>query len=133
MSHTKRSEYLLPIFPAMALLVGYAIDRGLREGSDSLFRRRLFVWPTYVLFGIIVAVGIGFGIYGAILSLDWFLTVLPAALFPLCGAALAFVLFRRNRLCHGTIRRSFLDPGPAQNQPPGRVRPLASSRNRRHK
>ncbi|MEE9610984.1 MAG: glycosyltransferase family 39 protein, partial [Desulfatiglandales bacterium] len=29
-SKTKRSEYLLPIFPAMALLVGYAIDRSLR-------------------------------------------------------------------------------------------------------
>lgn len=73
------------------------IDRGLREGSDSLFRRRLFVWPTYVLFGIITAAGIGFGIYGAILSLDWFLTVLPASLILLFGAALAFVIFRRNQ------------------------------------
>ena len=31
MSKTKRSEYLLPIFPAMSLLVGYAIDRGLQR------------------------------------------------------------------------------------------------------
>ena len=97
LSHTKRSEYLLPIFPAMALLAGYVIDRGLREESDSLFRRRLFVWPTCFLFGIIVAAGIGIGIYGAVLSVDWFLTVLPASLILLFGMSLAFIFFRRGQ------------------------------------
>ncbi len=97
LSQTKRSEYLLPIFPAMALLVGYVIDRSLRERSDSLFRRRLFVWPTYFLFGILMAAGLGSAIYGAILSLDWFLTVLPTSLILLLGMPLAFVLFRRGQ------------------------------------
>jgi len=96
LSQTKRSEYLLPIFPAMALLVGYVIDHGLRERSDSLFRR-LFVWPTYFLFGIIIAAGIGIAIYGAILSTDWLLTVLPASLILLFGTSLAIVLFRRSQ------------------------------------
>ena len=44
-SKTKRSEYLLPIYPAMALLVGYVIDRSLRRWDDSLFWRRLISWP----------------------------------------------------------------------------------------
>lgn len=97
LSQTKRSEYLLPIFPAMALLVGYVIDRGLREKNDPFFRRRLFAWPTFFLFGIIMAAGIGIAMYGAILSTDWFITVLPASLILLFGTYLALVLFRRSQ------------------------------------
>ena len=97
MSQTKRSEYLLPIFPAMAVLVGYLIDRGLRQRSDSPLWRRLFVWPSYVLIGIILTAGLGSAVYGAILSTDWFLTVLPASMIFLIGALLALALFRRDR------------------------------------
>ena len=98
LSHTKRSEYLLPVFPAMALLTGYVIDRGLREKSDSLLRRRLLIWPSFFLFGIIMAAGIGSAVYGAALSMDWFLTVLPASLMLVIGASAAFIFFRRNKL-----------------------------------
>ncbi len=96
-SHTKRSEYLLPIFPALALLAGYAVDRGLREPAGSMMRRRLFTWPTYFLFGIVLCAGLAFAVYGASLSLDWFVTVLPVSLMLLPGALIAFVLFRRGR------------------------------------
>ena len=96
MSQAKRSEYLLPIFPAMALLAGYVIDRGFLEKNDSNIRQHLFIWPTYFLFGIMTAAGLGIAIYGAILSMGWFLTVLPTALILLIGTIIAFLLFRRN-------------------------------------
>ena len=98
LSHTKRSEYLLPVFPAMALLAGYVIDRGLGEKNDSLLRRRLLVWPSCFLFGIVMAAGVGTAVYGAVLSLDWFLTVLPASLMLVIGASVAFIFFRRSKL-----------------------------------
>ncbi|MEN8149415.1 MAG: glycosyltransferase family 39 protein, partial [Planctomycetota bacterium] len=46
LSRTKRSEYLLPIFPALALLVGYVIDRGLTRGVHSGRWRSLLAWPA---------------------------------------------------------------------------------------
>ena len=98
LSHTKRSEYLLPAFPAMALLAGYVIDRGLGEKSDSLLKRPLLVWPSCFLFGIIMAAGIGTAVYGAVLSLTWFLTVLPASLILMIGTSVAFILFRQSKL-----------------------------------
>ena len=97
LSNTKRSEYLLPIFPAMALLVGYVIDRGLAAPSDSLFRRRLLAWPTYTLFGILTAAGTGAAVYGAMLSKAWLFTILPVSLILCLGASAAFLFFRRGR------------------------------------
>ena len=44
-AQTKRSEYLLPIFPAMALLVAYVIDRSLRLWDES-FTATFFFSPT---------------------------------------------------------------------------------------
>jgi len=97
LSNTKRSEYLLPIFPAMALLAGYAIDRGLAAPSGSLFRRRLLAWPTCTLFGILAAAGVGVAVYGALLTRAWLFTVLPLSLLLCLGAAAAFLIFRRGR------------------------------------
>jgi 4-amino-4-deoxy-L-arabinose transferase-like glycosyltransferase len=51
-SQTKRSEYLFPVFSAMvsamALLVGYVIDRSIRSWDESLFWRRLISWPLHI-------------------------------------------------------------------------------------
>jgi len=85
LSKTKRSEYLLPIFPAMALLVGYLIDRGLRAWDESLFWRRLVLWPLFFLLSTLMAAGVGLIIYGAIFSTDWLLILLPNSVFFLCG------------------------------------------------
>ncbi len=97
LSKTKRSEYVLPIFPAMALLVGYVIDRGLRAWDESPFWQRLIVWPTYIVLCILMAAGIGIAIYSASLSRDWLFTILPISFFLFFGAPVAFFLFRRGK------------------------------------
>ena len=97
LSKTKRSEYLLPIFPAMALLVGYLIDRGLRAWDESLFWRRLVRWPAFILFSTLMAAGVALTVYGVILSTDWLLILLPISLCLLFGAPVAFMLFYRGK------------------------------------
>ncbi|MGD9115469.1 MAG: glycosyltransferase family 39 protein, partial [Desulfobacterales bacterium] len=97
LSKTKRSEYLLPIFPAMALLVGYVIDRGLRAWGESLFWRRLVRWPLFFLLSLLMAAGVALFIYGAIFSTDWLLILLPISLLFLCGAPVAFMFFHRGQ------------------------------------
>jgi 4-amino-4-deoxy-L-arabinose transferase-like glycosyltransferase len=96
-SNTKRSEYLLPIFPAMALLVGYVIDRSLRWWDDSLFWRRLISWPMRITIGFFVAGGIGIAIYGATLSMEWLYIILPISIVLTFGALLVYYLFARGQ------------------------------------
>jgi 4-amino-4-deoxy-L-arabinose transferase-like glycosyltransferase len=96
-SRTKRSEYLLPVFPAMALLVGYVIDRSIRSWDESLFWRRLISWPLHIAIGLLVAAGIGIAVYGAILSMDWLLIILPLSLFLVLGALGVYYLFHRGK------------------------------------
>jgi 4-amino-4-deoxy-L-arabinose transferase-like glycosyltransferase len=97
LSKTKRSGYILPIFPAMALLVGYLIDRGLRAWNESLFLRRLITWPTSIVIGVLLATGIGIAVYGATLSTDWLFTVLPISFILFFGALVTILLFRRGQ------------------------------------
>jgi len=96
-SRTKRSEYLLPVFPAMALLVGYAIDRSLRRWGESSFWRRLISWPIFIVIGLLVTGGIGGAVYGAILSKEWLFIILPISIFFICGALQAYYLFGRGK------------------------------------
>jgi 4-amino-4-deoxy-L-arabinose transferase-like glycosyltransferase len=97
MSNTKRSEYILPIFPALALLVGYALDWALLQWEDTLVRRRFFTWPLYVALGLgALAAPIG-AIYAATLSMDWLAIVLPISVLVLIGCAISLLLIRRER------------------------------------
>ena len=96
-SQTKRSEYLLPVFPAMALLVGYVIDRSIRSWDESLFWRRLISWPLHIATGFLLVAGIGISVYGGILSMDWLLIVLPLSLILIFGALGVYYLFQRGK------------------------------------
>ena len=96
-SQTKRSEYLLPVFPAMALLVGYVIDRSLRFWDESLLWRRLISWPLYISIGLLATAGIGIAVYGATLSMKWLLIVLPLSLFLISGSLGVYYLFHRGK------------------------------------
>ena len=96
-SKTKRSEYLLPIFPAMALLVGYVIDRSLQRWDESLFWQRFIYWPMHIVIGLLVTTGIGIAIYGATLSMDWLFIILPISIFLIMGALLVYYFFGRGK------------------------------------
>jgi 4-amino-4-deoxy-L-arabinose transferase-like glycosyltransferase len=101
-SRTKRSEYVLPIFPALALLVGYTLDRACRWWADEELRKRLLVWPTLaILVGSAVA-AIGVAIAGGVASAkadspEWFLVALPFSVLALAGAATSWWLLQRGR------------------------------------
>ncbi len=96
-SKTKRSEYLLPIFPAMALLVGYTIDRSLRHWDESSFWQRLIVWPMRITIGFLAIVGVGIAIYGATLSMEWLYILLPISIVLTLGAGMVYYLFARGQ------------------------------------
>jgi 4-amino-4-deoxy-L-arabinose transferase-like glycosyltransferase len=97
-SKTKRSEYLLPIFPAMALLVGYVIDRGLAKGAHSGTWWRLYHWPMRLAIGLLFLGGIGTGVAAAVVDAGaWLGPVLPIAILATVGAGVAGLLYGKGR------------------------------------
>jgi len=98
LSRTKRSEYLLPIFPALALLVGYLLDRGVARWTESDFWRRLVALPAGIVLVALTVTGPGLAIFAATRSTAWFLAVLPVAILLAVGApAIQLGLLRRRK------------------------------------
>ncbi len=96
-SRTKRSEYMLPIFPAMALLAGYTLDRGFTCRESSSRWRKSVVWPlaTALVAFLVVAVGLS----GTVISSapDWAGAVIPISVLTATGGIVGFIFLRRRR------------------------------------
>ena len=96
-SNAKRSAYLLPIFPALALLVGYALDWALLRWEDVRTRRRFFTSPLYIALALgSVAAATG-AIYAARISAEWLMIALPLSTLVLVGCGASYLLARRER------------------------------------
>jgi 4-amino-4-deoxy-L-arabinose transferase-like glycosyltransferase len=96
-STTKRSEYLLPIFPGLALLVGYALDWALRQSEESGIRTRLLTLPLQIVLAIGAAVGPGIAIFAATRGPEWLAIALPIAVLSLVASAAGVLFLRRDR------------------------------------
>jgi 4-amino-4-deoxy-L-arabinose transferase-like glycosyltransferase len=94
-SRTKRIGYLLPAYPALALLVGYALDRALLEGEDSELWRRWIAWPSYGLLVGVAATGIGLPAWCALYAPDWLPAVAPLGALLVAGSGVACALLWR--------------------------------------
>jgi 4-amino-4-deoxy-L-arabinose transferase-like glycosyltransferase len=59
--HTKLLTYILPIFPALALLVGETwAAESLESVNTSVKPKRQFLWPSWLLLGVVLAGGLLF-------------------------------------------------------------------------
>jgi len=103
LSICKRSGYMLVIFPALALLVGYMLDRGLLYWKDSLFWRKALLWPTYTVLVGAGLIAVGLPVYCWIKAPDWFGLVLPLAIMLLVGVAVASVFLHKRRFFEALI------------------------------
>jgi len=96
-SRTKRSEYLLPIFPALALVVGYLLDRAFLYWDDGIFWRRLVAWPTCIFLSVCLLAGLGLPLYSWWMDRDWLLVVLPISVLCTIGAGVSFIFLKKNK------------------------------------
>jgi 4-amino-4-deoxy-L-arabinose transferase-like glycosyltransferase len=96
-SRTKRSEYMLPIFPALALLVGYALDWTLRQWEDGRLRARFFTRPLYLALGLGAVAAPVLAIVAATRSAEWLAITVPVSILSLVGCGASFLLARRER------------------------------------
>ena len=87
---------MLPIFHALALMVGYLLDRAILFWEDGIFWQRLVAWPTYVFLAICLLAGFGLPIYSWWMAGDWLLVVLPISVICITGAVVSFIFLKKN-------------------------------------
>jgi 4-amino-4-deoxy-L-arabinose transferase-like glycosyltransferase len=95
-SKTKRSEYMLPIFPALALLIGFMFDQAFLNWKNGASWRRLVAWPTYIFAAICLVMGLGLPLYSWQQALDWLPIVIPISVLCILCAAASIFLIRKN-------------------------------------
>lgn len=95
LSQAKRSEYILPVFPGLALLLGRFFDASIDRWKTVRIWRRSIVWPTYTLISLLLLSCLGLPIYCLLQSPDWLPTVIPFALLLFGGAVVLFILIQK--------------------------------------
>jgi 4-amino-4-deoxy-L-arabinose transferase-like glycosyltransferase len=92
----KRPQYLLAAYPAMALLVGYLLDRALANWQDVFFRRSVVI-PSLILVGLWVLLSVAGPIAVSRRYPDWLVPVLGASVIAVVFAIAGIVAWRRDR------------------------------------
>jgi 4-amino-4-deoxy-L-arabinose transferase-like glycosyltransferase len=92
-SDTKRDLYLLPLMPALALLVGNYIE-DLTEGRSE---SALYRWLGQFYFGALAILGVALPIVVWTVRRETFWISLPVALGLLIGGAVTVILIRKRR------------------------------------
>ena len=98
LSQCKRSEYILPLFPALALLVGFFFHKSIDWWNDSIVWRRWIIWPTYLLVALLFIAAVGLPVYCMIKSPDWTGTVIPLSLILLILGSTVIVFLRKGQI-----------------------------------
>ncbi|MGQ3672814.1 ArnT family glycosyltransferase [Xanthobacter sp. TB0136] len=95
---TKLPHYVLPLYPAMAILIALAMEREALAGLQGRLKGVVWLWPVL---GILLSLGLGAGAIWLGESLSWavwpllvlavILLVLAARVYPRVGAEGAFL------------------------------------------
>ena len=93
-SQCKRPQYILPLYPALSLLVAYLADRALQSWNDRFFQRWTII-PSLVLFSLLCLGAIGVPVYAWIYQRSWFLEAFWTSIILGIFAVLIFIAWRK--------------------------------------
>ncbi len=96
---TKLPNYIVPCFPAVALLTGCWLADAARSGAGQRFWLRLGLSSLAVV-GVVLTAGLAY-VASRYLDSDW--TIPVAGLAPVAGAAVALVLLRRDQAAEAAM------------------------------
>lgn len=92
----KRPQYLLAAYPAMALLVGYLLDRAIEYWQQPFFRRAIVI-PSMLLAAVWVLLAIAAPVAAGRENADWVLPALGVSIIALGSAVAAITAWRREQ------------------------------------
>jgi len=96
LSQAKRDEYILVIYPALALLVGYWGDKAIQFWPDQYYRKWLIV-PALIFLGLMALAALALPAATGIFFKDWFLAALGVSMLTGVCAVLLWFAWRRNQ------------------------------------
>ncbi|MEH6581279.1 MAG: glycosyltransferase family 39 protein [Halioglobus sp.] len=92
----KKPGYLLGAYPALALLVGYLLDRALQFWPESFYRKALLI-PSGILIALSALATVAAPIASAIFEPDYLIYAIGLSLITGTFALLSYLAWRRNR------------------------------------
>jgi len=96
LSQAKRDEYILGLYPALALLVGYWGDKAIQHWPDKYYRKWLIV-PSLILLGFMALATLALPAATGIFFKEWFGAALGVSVITGTCAALLWLAWRRNQ------------------------------------
>jgi len=95
-SQAKRDEYILGLYPALALLVGYWGDRAIQLWPEKYFQKWLIV-PSLIFLGFMVLATIALPVATGIFFKEWFWASLGVSAATGICAVLIWLAWQRNQ------------------------------------
>ena len=96
-AQTKRQQYILIIYPALALLVGYLGEMAIRHWSESYYRKAVTI-PSVILAVVLAIVALAIPVGVALYLKSWLWMSLGASLIIGAAAVLLGVFARRRQV-----------------------------------
>ena len=96
LSQAKRNEYLLGIYPALALLVGYLADRAIHLWPDKYYRKAVII-PALIFLVFLALATVALPVSTGIFFKKWFMVAMGVSVITGICAVLLWYAWRRNQ------------------------------------
>jgi 4-amino-4-deoxy-L-arabinose transferase-like glycosyltransferase len=96
LSQAKRDEYILGLYPALALLVGYWGDKAIQLWPDKYYRKWLIV-PSLIFLGFMALATVALPVATGIFFKQWFWAAVGVSVITGICAVLLWAAWRRNQ------------------------------------
>ena len=95
-SQAKRPQYILAIYPAFALLVGYLGDKAVNCWQEKYYQKMIII-PSLIFLGILAPATIALPVMAGILFKPWFIAALGASMITGAFTVLIWLAWRKNQ------------------------------------
>jgi len=96
LSQAKRDEYILGLYPALALLVGYWGDKAIQLWPDKYYRKWLIV-PSLIFLGFMALATVALPVATGFFFKEWFWAAAGVSVITGICAVLLWLAWRRNQ------------------------------------
>ena len=95
-SQAKRPQYILAIYPAFALLVGYLGDKAVNFWQEKYYQKMITI-PSLIFLGILTLATIALPLIAGIFFKPWFMMALGVSMITGSFAVLLWLAWRKNQ------------------------------------
>jgi 4-amino-4-deoxy-L-arabinose transferase-like glycosyltransferase len=97
-SQCKRIQYILPLFPALALLVAYLGDQAITNWKDSYYRKMVVI-PSVALFVLFALSAVGLPVYALMFQKEWLWEMIAIGIILAAVSLLFFWALKKTQPC----------------------------------